>query len=257
MTEKDAGEMIVRGRNIRVDDDGFVSLNDIYKAAGFSKNKRPFDWQRLPTTGPLIIATHERITGKSRNSKFRTSDVYRAAAGAKGGTWAHPILAAAYAGYLSPKLEVEMKEVWLRYKSADPTLADEVLQRATDEQNEWVAVRALGRVKRNEFTSALDDHGVKGYGYGNCTNAVYQSLFDASAKKLKEQKALKPKANLRDALSKDELVFVMMAETLSRQRIEEEDPQGSGQCEKATKKSSQRVRSAIDADKNDRQKPLL
>lgn len=86
MTDSDFGEVILRGRKIRVDDEGFVSLNDIHKAAGFSKNRRPIDWQRLPTTTPLIIALHERIVGKSHQSKFRTSDVYRARSGANGGT---------------------------------------------------------------------------------------------------------------------------------------------------------------------------
>ncbi|ODM47417.1 hypothetical protein A9320_22385 [Ruegeria sp. PBVC088] len=238
-----------------MDDDGFVCLNDIHKAAGYSKNRRPFDWQRLPSTNPLIIATYERVTGKSRKSKIRISEVYKVVPGM--GTWAHPILAAAYAGYLKPELEVEMKEVWLRYKSADATLADDILDRATDEENEWAATRALGRVKRFEYTKALDEHGVEGFGYANCTNAVYKQLFDATAKKLKQQKGLPSKANLRNAMSKDELVFVMMAETLAKGRIEEEAPQGNGPCAAATKRSAAHVRRAIDADKNDRQKPLV
>ncbi|MGL4310738.1 MAG: KilA-N domain-containing protein [Paracoccaceae bacterium] len=256
MRADDAGQLILRGRKIRVDDDGFVCLNDIHRAAGFSTNNRPVDWQRLSTTHALIVATHERIVGKSHQSKFRTSDVYRAKSGANGGTWAHPILAAAYAGYLKPELEVEMREVWLRYKAADPTLADDVLSRATDEQNEWAAVRALGRVKRNDFTKALDKHGVEGFGFGNCTNAVYGALFDATAKKLREVRALPASANLRNAMTKDELVFVMAAETLARQRIEEENPHGNGPCTDATKRSAMRIRNAIDEDTKDRQKRL-
>lgn len=257
MTGSDFGEVILRGRKIRVDDEGFVSLNDIHKAAGFSKNRRPIDWQRLPTRGPLIIALHERIVGKSHQSKFRTSDVYRARSGANGGTWAHPILAAAYAGYLKPELEVEMKEVWLRYKSADATLADDVLERATDLENEWAATRALARVKRNEYTKALDEHGVEGFCYANCTNAVYGQLFDATAKKLKEKKALPKNGNLRNAMTKDELVYVMMAETLAKGRIEDEQPSGNSPCTRAAKRSASFVRQAIDADKKDRQKPLV
>lgn len=167
------------------------------------------------------------------------------------------MLAAAYAGYLKPELEVEMKEVWLRYKSADATLADEVLERATDLENEWAATRALARVKRNEYTKALDEHGVEGFGYANCTNAVYGQLFDATAKKLKEQKALPKNGNLRNAMTKDELVYVMMAETLAKGRIEEERPAGNGSCARATKRSASFVRQAIDADRKDRQKPLV
>ncbi|SRR5579883_238219 len=53
--------------------------------------------------------------------------------------------AAAYAGYLSPKLELEVREVWLRYGSDDATLADEILQRATAEENRWAGARAISR----------------------------------------------------------------------------------------------------------------
>jgi len=84
-------EFSLRGKSIRVDSDGFVSLNDIHRAAGFKTTKRPYDWQRNPSTNPLIIATYERVTGKSRRG-YRMSDVYKPTAE---GTWAHPILAAA------------------------------------------------------------------------------------------------------------------------------------------------------------------
>lgn len=248
-----ANTMILRGRTIRVDDTGFVSLNDIHRAAGFSKNKRPAQWQRLPATNALIIATYERVVGKSHKGGIKISAVYRATSE---GTWCHPILAAGYTGYLKPELEVEMREVWLRYKAADATLADEILDRATDEENEWAATRALGRVKRNEYTQALDQHGVGGFGYAACTNAVYGQLFNSTAKKLKEQKALPKSGNLRNAMSKDELVYIMMAETLAKGRIEEERPFGNGPCAKATKRSASFVRQAIDSDKADRQKPL-
>lgn len=249
-----ATDLILRGRKINLDENGFVSLNDIHRSAGFSKNKRPAQWQRLPTTNSLIIATYERVVGKSHKGKMRVSDVYKTTAT---GSWAHPILAASYAGYLKPELEVEMKEIWLRYKSADATLADDVLERATDLENEWAATRALARVKRNEFTKTLDERGVEGFGYANCTNAVYGQLLDATAKKLKEQKAVPKSGNLRNAMTKDELVYVMMAETLAKGRIEEEAPAGNGPCAKATKRSASFVRQAIDAEKNDRQKPLV
>jgi hypothetical protein len=249
-------EFVLRGKKVRVDEAGFVSLNDIHTVAGFSKNRRPIDWQRLPTTSALILALHKRLVGKSHQSKFRTSDVYRAASGVNGGTWAHPILAAAYAGYLKPELEVEMREVWLRFKAADATLADEILERATDEENEWAATRAMGRAKRGEFTKTLDAHGVEGFGYATCTDAVYKELFDANAKKLKESRGLSKSAKLRDAMSKDELVYIMMAETLAKGRIKDENPNGNGPCAQSTKRSAYFVRQAIEADKNDRQKPL-
>jgi KilA-N domain len=256
ITDTVGEEFKLRGRTVRVDGDGFVCLNDIHHAAGFSTTRRPFDWYQLPTTGPFILAAHARIVGQSKQTKIRISDVYRAASATSGGTWAHPIIAASYAGYLKPELEVEMREVWLRFKAADPTLADELLQRATDEQNEWVATRALGRAKRNQFTETLKNHSVTGYGYGNCTNAVYREVLGGTTKDILKARALPEKANLRDQMSKDELVYVMMAETLARERIEDEKPVGNSPCERATRRSASFVRQAIDLDRKDRQKPL-
>jgi len=254
VTDALENEFSLRGRKIRVKEDGFVSLNDIHSSGGFSVNKRPAQWQRLPSTNPLIIATYERVVGKSHKGKFKASLVYRTSSE---GTWAHPILAAAYAGYLSPKLEVEMREVWLRYRAADATLADEVLARASDADNEWAATRAISRVKRNQYTTTLSEHGVEGFGFASCTNAVYGALFDADAKKLKEAKGLSKTANLRDRMSNDELVYVMMAETLAKGRIEDESPLGNGPCAQATKRSAAYVRQAIELDKKDRQKSLV
>jgi hypothetical protein len=204
------------------------------------------------------MATWNRIVGKSHQSqKIRISDVYRAASGPNGGTWAHPILAAAYAGYLKPDLEVEMREVWLRYQAGDATLADEILEKSSEEANEWAATRAMGRTKRKRFARALSDHGVSGPGYGICTDEVYKALFDAPAKKLKEQRGLKPKGALRDRLDTSELAFVMAAEALATERIEEEKPFGNTPCAKATRRSSDRIREAIEADRKDRQQPLV
>ena len=249
-------EFFLRNKKIRVDEDGFVSLNDIHKASGFRTQKRPYEWVRSKTTHGVIVALHERITGNSRNSKFRTSLVLKTASGTNGGSWAHPILAAGYAGYLKPELEVEMREVWLRYRSADPTLADEVLQRATDDQNEWAATRAMSRAKRNQFTVTLKDHDVTGYGYPNCTNAVYKEVLGGTKKQVIYKRGLPAGANLRDVIPKNELVYVMMAETLASERIQDENPRGNGPCAKATAKSAGFVRQAIEADRKDRQKDM-
>lgn len=258
MTERDVKNLKIRGRKIETDSKGMVNLNDIHRAAGFSKNQGPAEWMRLGTTHKRIERILELNTGKSRNwAKEDFKSATYAKRGAGGGTFADPRLALDYAEYLNPKLAMEVKEVFLRYKAADATLADDILDRGTDEDNEWAATRAFGRVKRFEFTKALDEHGVEGFGYGNCTNAVYGPLFDATAKKLKEKKNLPKRGNLRDAMTKDELVFVMMAETLAKGRIEEEGSQGNVECVTATKRSASHVRQAIEADLKDRQKPLV
>lgn len=250
------GEFKLRGKLIRVDAEGFVSLNDIHRAAGFRENKRPAQWQRLPTTNPLILATYEKVVGKSHKGSFKTSAVYRATTAT--GTWAHPILAASYAGYLRPDLEVEMREVWLRYRAADATLADEILQRATGEQNEWAARRAMGRSVRDAYTSELHERGVaEPMQYAICTNETYSGLFGSPAKKLKEARGLAKGASLRDHMSMKELAFLAASGALAVERMEEEDADGFPECRTATAKAAGYIRSAIEADRQDRQRKLV
>lgn len=67
MTDDTANALVLRGRSIRFDENGLACLNDIWKAAGYSRNKMPYDWQRLPGTNAKIERVLELITGKSRN----------------------------------------------------------------------------------------------------------------------------------------------------------------------------------------------
>ncbi|MGU3399136.1 KilA-N domain-containing protein [Brucellaceae bacterium D45D] len=250
--------MLFKKSKIRVDDNGLVCLSDIHTAAGFSKNQGPSDYMALPSAQKEVTALIKKKTGKSGLfSKEDITSVWYSKKGPGGGVWADENIALGYSAYLSPNLAIEIRDVFLRYKKADPTLADEVLEKASPEANEWAATRALARVKRNEFTATLQNHGVEKFGYGQCTDAVYNELFDARAKQMKISRGLAKNDNLRNAMSTDELVSVMFAETLSRQRIEEENPHGNSQCYQATKRSSKIVRQAIDTDRKDRQRALI
>jgi KilA-N domain len=247
-----------KGKQIRIDVNGLICLTDIHRAAGFSTNNKPDDWLRLESVLKQTTVIIEKTSGKS--SAFTKADLRLASysiAGPNGSVWAHENLALGYASYLSPKLAVEIREVFLRYKKSDPSLADELLESASVEANEWAGVRALSRSKRVQFTTTLQAHGVTKFGYSSCTDAVYGALFDNSAKKLKIAKGLGKNDNLRDKMNTDELVAVMFAERLSRERIEEEAPSGNIECTIATKRSSVRVREAIDGDRRDRQKRLI
>jgi hypothetical protein len=253
-----APPLTIRGRNIRSDDNGLINLTDIWTAAGYSTNQKPGDWRRSPSSGKLIVALLERIMGKSRNrAKIRVSSVYYSKTGASGGTYAHPILACAYAGYLSPKLEVEVREIWLRYRGGDATLADEILNRASPEANEWAATRALSRATRTRYVSILRQHGVDApVDYAICTNETYLALFDATASDLRKQKSLKKSDSLRDSMPSNDLAYLMAAEALSSERIEDTDCRGTPACKDATRTSARHIRDAIDRDRADRQRQI-
>lgn len=252
--------LIIRGRAIRADDDGLICLNDIWTAAGFTKHQRPFDWMRLYTTQSRIERVLKLITGKSRN--YEKADVlraYKTKVGKNGGTWTDPRLALDYAEYLNPALAIEVKEVFLRYKAADPALADDIMERNGAEANEWMAKRSMGRAIRLGHTATLQKHGVKEpLHFAECTNATYRGLFGKPAAQLKKEKGLPAKGgNLRDAMDLKELATVSFAEVVSTERIEEEDCQGFPECHSAISKVAGAVRNMIEGDRKDRQKRLL
>jgi hypothetical protein len=196
--------------------------------------------------------------GKSHvKGKTEISEVFYTRPGKGGGTYAHPVLACAFAGYISPKLEVEVREVWLRYRAGDPTLADEVLERASPESNLCVASRAEARAIRNGYTETLRDHEVVGRGYRDCTDEAYLKLFDAPAWRLRQQRGLPQGTNLRDKMDVVELSAIKLTEALATQRITVEDSRGNAECKEATGRTASNVRFAIDREMQDRQKRLV
>jgi prophage antirepressor-like protein len=111
-------------------------------------------------------------------------------------------------------------------------------------QLEWIETREEGIEARKGFTDTLKDHGVKGPGYPECTNAIYKPVLGGSAALVKINRGLKPKANLRDALSTLELTKVKFAELLAVVKIEGEQLQGNERCAEACKLSGQAVATA-------------
>lgn len=251
--------LMLRGQVISEDDQGRICLDDIWEAAGANPTKAPKHWRLQKAPAELTEALQKKVTADYLKANVPNQSVIHAdrGRGAKG-TFAHPVLAAAYAGYLSPKLEIEIREVWLRFRAGDAKLADEVLDRASPEDNEWAAKRALSRSTRAAFTDCLKAHGVnEGKEFAQCTNATYQGLFGSTAKELKQQRQLSKKASLRDSFSLKELATVSFAEVLSTDRIEDEQCFGFRECHSTTSKVAKSVRSLIDRDMQDRQRRLV
>jgi hypothetical protein len=242
--------LIVRGSTISEDARGLICLDDLWELSGERSTRKPVPWKNTPSARALANALHNKI----RKSDVNAGPVIYSRRGrGQKGTFAHPILAAAYAGYLDHDLEIEMRAVWLRYRAGDATLADEILQRASDEANHWAGVRALARSGRNKFTDILKAHGVTGKeGYMACTEAVYQALLDGKSWEIRARMGLPARTNLRDNLNATALAGVMLAEALSGERIEEEQRQGNADCATATLRSARAVRAAVDEDRRNR-----
>ena len=200
--------------NISVDDEGLVSLTDVYRIAierGLDGGKRnPSDWSL--EAGSSFIDFVAKKYGKSR------SHIYKTKRGKGGGSFAHWKIALAYAQYLSHELHNHILETYARVATGDKTLAVEIIEKQKKpEDAEWIANRANAVVARNKFTKCLQEHGVtKGYEIAGCTNAVYQGMFEKTAKEIREERNLPANANLRDSMDETELLSIALAENLSQ-----------------------------------------
>ena len=89
-----------------------------------------------------------------------------------------------------------------------------------------------------------------------CTEAVYFHLTGKKSHEMRIAKGLPPKANLRNYMDVNELSYVMAAEALSAERIEEEGRHGNAPCIEASAIGASAIRNAIELDRRSRQRPL-
>ena len=242
-----SSEIILRGHKLTEDSTGQILLDDIWEMARAPKHKRPANWKIGAAARSLISALKLKIG----ISNIKDGEpIYAKRGQGQKGTFAHPILAAAYAGYLDPDLEIEVREVWLRYRAGDATLADEILQRASADANKWAGIRALSRAQRIGYTDVLKAHGVTGKdGYMGCTEAVYMHLLGGKSYELRNALGLPKGANLRDSVGIDNLSYLMAAEALAADRIEDEGCMGNAECVEASAISAAAIRNAVESDR--------
>jgi hypothetical protein len=224
--EKKMHQLIIGGTAIRTNLDGLVSLNDIHASALAEKladgKRTPGDWSRE--------AGAQFIEFVAENLNTRKTGIYKTTRGKGGGTFAHWQIALAYAKYLSPKLHMQVNEVYARYKSGDVTLADEIADKATPEQQEWLAKRTAGKAVRGQFTATLAAHGVNGKGYADCTNAIYRHTLGAKKSELCATRGLPRTTNMRDLMDLEQLTRTSLAEIVARKRIERFNARGNQGC---------------------------
>lgn len=103
---------------------GLVSLTDLWKAGGGKANQKPSDWRRKEGSN--------FITHLSTAESMPEKHLFLVTMGRNGGTFAHWQIALAYAKYLSPELHMAVNEIFMRYQTGDPTLAEEVIDKVED-----------------------------------------------------------------------------------------------------------------------------
>lgn len=204
-------------------EEGFLSLTDLWRSAGSPANKNPGQWKRKE--GKSFIAA------VARKLNVPAGHIMKSTRGKGGATLGHWQIAMAYAKYLDDNLHMACNNIVRRYFAGDASLATEIIERSDDyDAIKHHQLRTQGILTRNATTHDLQAHGVKKYGM--VTNRLYQGLFDATADQLRKQKNLPAKANVREAMSTDELTDTLFGERLLRKRLKDKNVQGDKECGK-------------------------
>jgi hypothetical protein len=232
-----------QGVPIHRNEAGLVSLTDLHRAAGGAAAQRPANWLQLPATSGFMAATRRFLN-------VAESYIIKTTRGKGGGTYAHQHVALEYAQYLSPDLAVAVNQVFLE-RVAEEQNPDLILDRAEATYQRkgysagYIRARLLGKVTRNQLTSTLGRHGVRGDGFRLATNATYEPLLGGTAAEVRQVRNLPERANLREHLSEAELVGLHLAELLATESIEAKHVRGNQNCANECRRAASNVARAI------------
>jgi len=259
---------------VRHDAQGFISLNDMWIAAGCPDGKQdPRQWTRKPrkiesgSSGNISEnggPGYEFINFIAQKHNVAADHICKPQRGKFGGTWAHWQVALAYAKYLSPEFHAWANQVIKDRIEEDhnPELGIERSReraienwRKQGKDDNYIVARIKGIDARNHFTDTLKNHNVSGFGYGNCTNNIYQPILGGKAGDIRKQRGLPEKANVRDNMSTVELGGVMFAEILAADKIKRENRQGNNSCSSACLSAGMNIKSVIDKHEDSFVKP--
>lgn len=122
-------QLIISNQPIPFDDAERVSLNALHHASGLGESKEPNKWRSLKSTKELIAELE--ATEESCGSLIH---VVRGGKGG-GGTYAHELLAVSYAGWISPKFQLQVNQAFLQSRQAPtaPVLNDSLMVISKDD----------------------------------------------------------------------------------------------------------------------------
>ena len=101
---------------------------------------------------------------------------------------------------------------------------------------EWIEARIKAIIDRKRLTKVWYDNGVKeGKEYAILTNAIYKEWSDMTAKEYKSYKGIR-KENLRDNMSRIEVILTDLGEVATMDIAKEEKPQGLSENIKVAKR---------------------
>lgn len=164
--QSSVSQMELDGHAIREDAYGFVSLTDMWIAAGRPDSLTPARWQQNPGAKRLVEAFDEKVGKSYLKENSATGSSLYTKLGRGGATFAHASIALSYAKALSPRLELAVNELFLRYKADAVSLAVEILD-GLKEQAEYdqlrVELRRLVKEHNKLSAAAAQEVGVTNF----------------------------------------------------------------------------------------------
>lgn len=236
-------DMILRGTAIGKDENGYLNLNDIWRLSGERDTKIPHQWRRLP-------ATRELVSALSNRGFSPISDVIYAKRGNGGGTFAHVILALAYAEYLNPDLGVEVRQIALRVYAGDVSVLDDYRQTKRSQlEDDANRITARDEIRRNNFdlNQLLKSVGAKtGRQWAAFHNKGYEGLYDGlDENAIHSRKNLDREQAILDHMGFAELAYNMYRTALAQQFLTKHPVDNVPRACEIHKRMGERVRSDL------------
>lgn len=100
---------VIAGVEITTDAEGRFNLNALHKASGLGDNKAPAQWLRTQSAKDLVAEVSDM--------HICTSPINSSKGGQSQGTYAHELLAIAYASWISPSFHLQVNQVFLDYRT--------------------------------------------------------------------------------------------------------------------------------------------
>lgn len=116
---------------------------------------------------------------------------------------------------------------------------------------EWIEARMKAIVNRKKLTKVWNNNGIKdGVEYAILTNTIYEEWSGMNAKQYKEYKGIR-KENLRDNMSRIEVILTDLGEAATEELAKKHKPQGLEENKKIAKLGGHAAKSAKeDLEKN-------
>jgi len=215
-------EFILRGRIIGSDGNGFLCLTDMWRVAGEPEHRKPNDWLSQLATRDLASALIAKLNGNKKLVATR-----RGRHG--GGTYAHVILALAYAEHLNPDFGVEVREIALRVYVGDVSVLDDYNRaRASQLEEDGQRVMVRDEVRRNnsDLNAILKEVGATHSAqWAAFHNEGYKGLYNGETEDdIHRRKDLAHNQKILDHMGFDELITNAYRTSIAQRYLRKHHP---------------------------------